>query len=183
MRRGGEGLLGQLKKLPGAEALRLVKLRQIQNGNPRQSVRLQPLGFQQPLRCLLGNGRVNGQQLGGGGNQLVPGQKAVTGGEIVPQLKQQPRLCPPGVVRRHPQGDGEVVHRPEGGIQPLIHEKIGVIIKQGYGVFPVEFVDLHRQLTGQVVESKKFQQLPHPHLEPEALPDGLGLGRGDSRHL
>ena len=76
-----------------------------------------------------------------------------------------------------------MVYRPEGGIQPLIHEKIGVIIKQGYGVFTVEFVDLHRQLAGQVVEGKKFQQLPHSYLEPEALPDGLGLGGGDSRHL
>ena len=102
MGRGGEGLLGKLQKLPGAKALRLIKFRQIQNGNPCQGVRLQPLGFQQPLCCLLGNGRVNGKQLGGGGNQLVPGQEAVTGREVVPQLKQKPRLCPSGIVRRHP---------------------------------------------------------------------------------
>ena len=112
-----------------AIAFRLMKPGQIDYGDPRQVLPHQPVRFQQPrqaLPCTLG---LHGQQLAGGRHQLFLRQEAVARRQVVIQFKQNARFHPPGVIPRHTQLNGKTVHRPEGGVQPLVHQQIRVIVQ------------------------------------------------------
>ena len=87
-----------------------------------------PLRLLRLAESLLHRFRRNIQELGGGGNQLFFRQEAVPGREVIAQLKEDTGLHPAGVVPCHPQLNGEAIHRPEGGIQAVIHQKVGIII-------------------------------------------------------
>ena len=78
------------------------------------------------------------------------------------------------------QFDGELIHCAEGRIQTFVHQKIGIVVKQIHGLLAVELVAAHCQFSRKMVQGKKLQQRPHPHLEPELLSNGLGLGIGDA---
>ena len=102
---------------------------QIIHRDPRQMRPHQPLPLEQPLHALFDGLRLHGQELGRGANQPVLRQKAVPRGQIVLQLKEDSGLHPPGIVSGDPQRNGEPIHRPEGGLQGVIHQKVRVIVQ------------------------------------------------------
>ena len=63
-----------------------------------------------------------------GGQQLVLGKEHVAVVGIVLQLKEESGLHPLGVVPRHAQLNGQLVHLGEGDVQATVSQKIGVIL-------------------------------------------------------
>ena len=66
-------------------------------------------------------------ELGGGGDELVPGQKDVAVAQIVGQLEEHRGLDPPSAVPGHPHGQGNLVH--DGEVHPieLVHQQIRIL--------------------------------------------------------
>ena len=123
------GPLGKFQQPVGAVDLRLVDVGQIHHIDVRQGLANQPLPLVEPGDTRIHIPGLHGQKLGGGRHQLGPGQEGMSAGEIVAQFKEHTGLDAPGIVSRHAQRDGEPVHGIEGGIQPAVHEQIGVVIE------------------------------------------------------
>ena len=102
---------------------------------------------------------------------------------VMGQLKNQPRLYPAGIIGRHPQGNGKLVHRPEIRIQPRIGEAIGIGLQDIHGLLSPLPVQPHRQLRRQMVHAEKFDQPPHSRLLPEGPANLPGFRRRDAGDL
>ena len=178
-----EAVACEMLQALGAVGFRLMKLGQVDHRNACQRFPHQPVCLQQPLDSLPNHIPIHAQKLSRGRNQLVLRQEAVACGQIVIQFKKDTSFHTPGIVTRHTQFNGEAVHRAEGGFQPLIHQKVRIVIQQLNGAVAVEFVGTNRQLCRQLMHREEFHQLAHAHLELEFLADGSGLFPGNAGHL
>ena len=93
---------------------------------------------------------------------------------VVLQLKEEGGLHPLGVVPRHAQLNGQLVHLGERDVQATVGQKVGVILHHLHRQVPESLVEGHGGGQGQLVLSEKLRQVPHAHLGPEALADGAG---------
>ena len=174
-------MAGKVQKHSRALGFRLVQLRKINHRNARKLLSHQPVGLQKPGNALLHRLiAFHLQKPGGGRNQLFLRQEAVAAGEIIAQLKQSARFHPPGIVPGNAQADGKLIHRPEGGVQLLVHQKVRVIIQELHGAVAVPLVHLHCQLRAQMMQGEKLHDLPDAHMELEFLPDFPGLFPGNA---
>ena len=176
-------LSGEAEQPPGAVGLRLVQLRQIIHRNSREAIPYQPFSLDQPRYGFDHRIRLHVQKLCRRGLQLVLGQEAVSRRQVIAQFKQNPRFHPPGVIRRHAKLDGKPIHRPEGGIQSVIHQKIGIVVEQLHRLLPIHLIGSHGQFRRKMVQGEKLHELPHSHPQAEFLADGFGLFPGNPRHL
>ena len=136
--------------------------------------------FNEAVQSLLHQLRPAVQQLGRGGDQLVPGQEHVAVVFIVAQLKGHRRLEPLVAVRSQPHAHGDPVG--DGELHParLAGEEVGILphlLQRRVAVLPPQ---LHSQDRRQLVLGQKGHQPPQAHVPAEALRDLLGLAGGDA---
>ena len=102
---------------------------------------------------------------------------------VVGQLENQPRLQPEGVLRPHPQGQGQGVRLGKLHLELLVDQQVGVGLHHLQGHIAVGPAEEGGQLQGQLVLGEKLHQPADPHLLPEDLTDLPGPLFGDALDL
>ena len=99
------------------------------------------------------------------------------------QFKEDSGFHTAGIISCNAQFDGKTVHRRKRSFQSLVHQQVGIIVKQLHRGFTVDFIGPDSQLRRQVVHGKKLHELPHADPLLEFLADGPGALQGNARDL
>ena len=111
----------------------------------------QPLGSDQPTNAVPDSLVTHCQKLTGSGDQLFFRKKAVSGGQIIAQLKQYTGFHPTAVVTGDPQGNGKLIHCPKGRVQSFLCQKIRVVIQHVHGCLAIKLIGADSQLSRQMM--------------------------------
>ena len=178
---GGQQLvLAHLPDAPGDEGLRLVQAGEIDPVLSGHPLPLHAAPGGQVVQTVLQLLSRHAEQLGGGPHQLALGQKGVAVIQIVGQFEQKARLQPLGVLRLHPQGQGQGVGLGKVYAELLPHQQIGVGLQGLQRHVAIAPAQLGHQLQGQAVLPQELRQTLHTHLLTEHVPDLPGPLGGDA---
>ena len=124
--------------------------------------------------------RAAAQQLAGGGEQLVPGQKHMAVVLVIGQLKGHSRFQPLTAVLRKAHGQRHGVRHGKVHAAHVVRQQIGIPPHHFQRPVPVLLPQPDGQHRRQLIPGQELHQPPQSHVLAEQRPDLHGLFRGDA---